>query len=72
MISNNGWIIIRKIEGDTYVRLTEEGEKVSTKMLQALISYEELQTSYLKLKKVLGMTSDCKALKKGWLKRYLR
>ncbi|MGC1928787.1 MAG: hypothetical protein WA667_07405, partial [Candidatus Nitrosopolaris sp.] len=33
MISNDGLVAIRKIEGDTYVTITEKGEHVSTKLL---------------------------------------
>ncbi|MGC1928851.1 MAG: hypothetical protein WA667_07730, partial [Candidatus Nitrosopolaris sp.] len=41
MISNDGLVAIRKIEGDTYVTITEKGEHVSTKLLTELIAYEE-------------------------------
>ena len=41
MISNDGLVAIRKIEGDTYVTITEKGEHVSTKLLPELIAYEE-------------------------------
>ena len=42
MISNDGLVAIRKIEGDTYVTITEKGDDVSTKLLRDLIAYEEL------------------------------
>ena len=42
LISNNGWVAIKKIDGDTYVRLTEEGENVSTEVLEELIAYAQL------------------------------
>jgi hypothetical protein len=42
MISNNGLVAIRKIEGDTYITVTEKGDDFSTQLLQALIAYEEL------------------------------
>jgi hypothetical protein len=42
LISNSGWVNIRKIEGDTYVKITEEGENVSTEVLEDLITYEKL------------------------------
>jgi hypothetical protein len=42
MISNNGLVAIRKIEGDTYITVTEKGDDVSTQLLQALIAFEEL------------------------------
>ena len=41
MISNNGLVAIRKIEGDTYITITEKGDDVSTKLLRELIAYEE-------------------------------
>jgi hypothetical protein len=42
LISNNGWVTIRKIKGDTYVKITEEGENVSTEVLEDLITYAQL------------------------------
>jgi hypothetical protein len=42
MISNNDLVDIRKIEGETYITITEKGEDISTKLLQDLIAYEEL------------------------------
>jgi hypothetical protein len=42
LISNNGWVAIKKIDGDTYVRLIEEGENVSTEVLEDLIAYAQL------------------------------
>jgi hypothetical protein len=41
MISNNGLVDIIKIEGDTYVTITEKGDDVSTKLLRELIAYDE-------------------------------
>ena len=41
MISNNGLVAIKKIEGDTYVTITEKGDDVSEKLLRELIAYEE-------------------------------
>lgn len=41
MISNNGLVAIKKMEGDTYITITEKGEDVSSKLLQELIAYEE-------------------------------
>jgi hypothetical protein len=41
LLSNNGLVALRKIEGDTYITITEKGENVSTKLLQELIAYEE-------------------------------
>jgi hypothetical protein len=42
MISNDGLVDIRKINGETYITITEKGEDISTKLLQDLIAYEEL------------------------------
>jgi hypothetical protein len=41
MISNNGLVAIRKVEGETYITITEKGEDVSAKLLQELIAYGE-------------------------------
>jgi predicted transcriptional regulator len=41
MISNNGLVDIKKIDGDTYITVTEKGEDVSDKLLRELIAYEE-------------------------------
>ena len=41
MISNNGLVDIKKIDGDTYVKITEKGDDVSEKLLRELIAYEE-------------------------------
>ncbi len=41
MISNNGLVDIKKVEGDTYVTITEKGDDVSTKLLRELIAYDE-------------------------------
>jgi predicted transcriptional regulator len=41
MISNNGLVDIKKIDGDTYVKITERGDDVSEKLLRQLIAYEE-------------------------------
>jgi predicted transcriptional regulator len=38
MISNNGLVSIKKIDGDTYVTTTAKGDDVSTKLLQDLIA----------------------------------
>jgi hypothetical protein len=42
MISNDGLVAVRKIEGDIYVTITEKGDNVSTKLLQNFIAYGEL------------------------------
>jgi hypothetical protein len=42
MISNDGLVSIKKINGETYITITEKGEDISTKLLQDLIAYEEL------------------------------
>jgi hypothetical protein len=41
MISNNGLVDIKKIDGDTYITITEKGDGVSEKLLRELIAYEE-------------------------------
>ena len=41
MISNNGLVAIKKVEGDTYVTITEKGDDVSTKLLREFIAYDE-------------------------------
>ena len=41
MISNNGLVDIRKIDGDTYVTITKKGDDISEKLLRELIAYEE-------------------------------
>ena len=41
MISSNGLVDIKKIDGDTYVTITEKGDGVSEKLLRELIAYEE-------------------------------
>ena len=41
MISNDALVAIRKIEGDTYITITEKGDDVSEKLLRELIAYEE-------------------------------
>jgi hypothetical protein len=41
MISNNGLVDIKKVDGDTYVTVTEKGDDVSEKLLRELIAYEE-------------------------------
>ena len=41
MISNNGLVDIKKIDGDTYVKITEKGDDVSEKLLRELIAYDE-------------------------------
>jgi hypothetical protein len=55
-----------------YVKLTEEGGKVSTKMLQSIISYEELTNCVnktnsdepFKVKKGVGYDSGLQSLEK--------
>jgi hypothetical protein len=42
MISNNGLVAMRKVDGDTYVKITEKGDEISNKLLQELIAYGEL------------------------------
>jgi hypothetical protein len=42
VISNNGLVAMRKIDGETYVKITEKGEDLSTKLLQELIAYAEV------------------------------
>ena len=54
MISNNGLVDIKKIDGETYVTITEKGDDVE-KLLRELIAYEEFANnprSHLRLKKV--------------------
>jgi hypothetical protein len=34
-------ILLKKIDGDTYVTITEKGDDVSEKLLRELIAYEE-------------------------------
>ena len=41
MISNNGLVDIKKIDGDTYVTITKKGDDISEKLLRELIAYEE-------------------------------
>jgi hypothetical protein len=41
MISSNGLVDIKKIDGDTYVTITDKGDDVSEKLLRELIAYEE-------------------------------
>ncbi|MFZ0895564.1 MAG: hypothetical protein WAZ77_13790 [Candidatus Nitrosopolaris sp.] len=41
MISNNGLVDIKKIDGDTYITITKKGDDVSEKLLRELIAYEE-------------------------------
>jgi hypothetical protein len=41
MISSNGLVDIKKIDGDTYVTITKRGDDVSEKLLRELIAYEE-------------------------------
>ena len=41
MISSNGLVDIKKIDGDTYITITEKGDDVSEKLLRELIAYEE-------------------------------
>lgn len=42
MISNTGLVAVRKVEGETYVTITEKGDDVSTILLQNFIAYGEL------------------------------
>jgi hypothetical protein len=42
MISNNGLVAMRKINGGTYVKITEKGDDISNKLLQELIAYGEI------------------------------
>ena len=41
MISSNGLVDIKKIDGDTYITVTKKGDDVSEKLLRELIAYEE-------------------------------
>jgi hypothetical protein len=41
MISSNGLVDIKKIDGDTYITITKKGDDVSEKLLRELIAYEE-------------------------------
>ena len=41
MISSNGLVDIKKIDGDTYITITEKGDGVSERLLRELIAYEE-------------------------------
>jgi hypothetical protein len=41
MISSNGLVDIKKIDGDTYITITEKGDDVSEKLLRELIAYDE-------------------------------
>ncbi len=42
LISNDGLISIKKIDGGTYVTITEKGEETSIKLLQDLLAYKEI------------------------------
>ncbi|MFZ0513200.1 MAG: hypothetical protein WAM14_16435, partial [Candidatus Nitrosopolaris sp.] len=42
MVSKNGLVIIKKIEGNTYVTTTKKGDEVSEQLLQNFIAYGEL------------------------------
>ena len=42
IISNNGLVAMRKINGNTYVKITEKGDDISNKLLQELIAYGEI------------------------------
>ena len=44
MISNDGLVAIKKIDGDTYVTITEKGDNVSTKLLRSLLHMKNLLT----------------------------
>ncbi|MFZ0511024.1 MAG: hypothetical protein WAM14_05425 [Candidatus Nitrosopolaris sp.] len=39
MISNNGLVAIKKIDGDTYVTITDKGDDVSEQLLPDLKAY---------------------------------
>jgi predicted transcriptional regulator len=39
IISSNGLVAIKKIDGDTYVTITDKGDDVSEKLLRDLIGY---------------------------------
>jgi len=41
MISNNGLVDIKKIDGDIYVKITNKVDDVSEKLLREFIAYEE-------------------------------
>jgi hypothetical protein len=41
MIASSGLVDIKKIEGDTYVTITEKGDDVCTKLLKELFAYDE-------------------------------
>ena len=41
MISNTGLVAIKKMEGETYITITDKGDDVSIKLLQELIAYGE-------------------------------
>lgn len=42
LISNAGLASVKKIDGGTYVTITEKGEDTSTKLLQEFLAYEEI------------------------------
>jgi hypothetical protein len=42
MLSNNGIVAIRKIDGDTYITITEKGDDISSELLHELIAYGEI------------------------------
>ena len=42
MISNNGLVAMRKMDGETYVKITEKGDDISNELLQELIAYGEI------------------------------
>jgi len=42
MISNNRLVAMRKMDGETYVKITEKGDDISNELLQELIAYGEI------------------------------
>ncbi|NAL78154.1 hypothetical protein [Nitrososphaera sp. AFS] len=49
MISERGLVTVKKMEGETYITITDKGEDVSTKILQDLIAYGEFANMNKKL-----------------------
>jgi hypothetical protein len=52
MISNNGLVAMRKIDGDTRVKMTETGVKTSNEVLQEIIDYDNDSDEKFKAKSV--------------------
>ena len=46
MLTDNGLVSIKKIDGDIYVTITEKGDDVSTKLLQGLIVCDDEFANY--------------------------